>query len=165
MFSRFCSLFSFFLVFSGQKLKSIFWVSIFIKVTREPYNRPNNLKNQAGFEKSLSKMGILCWGTYTKYFLVQKLFFCGVLPPPLGGVGGFYMYILPQKTVLSIHIITIRISSIIPIISIINTSISIIKSIIFSSSISTVSFIRICNCICNMNGINNIYVLNTAPPW
>ena len=57
------------------------------------------------------------------------------------------------------------ISIIIPIISIINTTISIIKSIIFSSSISTVSFIRICNCICNMNGINNLYIPITAPPW
>ena len=37
-------------------------------------------------------MGILCWGTYAKYLLVQKLFFCDVLPPPLGGVGGFYFY-------------------------------------------------------------------------
>ena len=35
---------------------------------------------------------------------------------------------------------------------------SIIRSIIFSSNISTVSFIRICNCTCNMNdrGMNNL---------
>ena len=54
---------------------------------------------------------------------------------------------------------------IIPMISMIIIVSSIIKSIIFSSSISTVSFIRICNCNCNMNDrVMNNQIMIMAPP-
>ena len=71
---------------------------------------------------------------------------------------------------VSIELFTI-ISSIIIITTIITITITItiiinIKSIIFSSNISTVSFIRICKCTCNMNdrGMNNSITI-MALPW
>ena len=54
----------------------------------------------------------------------------------------------PISTVISMISIVI---SIIGIISIISTASCISESILFSSSLGTVSFIRICNCNCNMN--------------
>ena len=48
-------------------------------------------------------------------------------------------------------IIMSMISDVISIISIISTFVCFSKSILFSCSLSTVSFIRICNCNCNMN--------------
>ena len=79
--------------------------------------------------------------------------------------GCCWLWVVVGFWLLVLHIITTIISILMPIISINNTTISIIESIICSSSISTVSFIRICNCICNMNGINNLYIPITAPPW
>ena len=65
----------------------------------------------------------------------------------------------PLSIVISIISIAIGI-----VISVISTVICISKSILFSSSLSTVSFIRICNCNMNDRGMDNLSMI-MAPSW
>ena len=64
------------------------WLLLLV-VTREPYNRPNNFKNQAGVEKIIIKDGYIMLGNLYKVFFGAKTFFLRCTPPsPGGGDGG-----------------------------------------------------------------------------